>query len=79
MRAKGLKPENFGWYLEMFKYGFPPHGGFGMGVERLTLALLGLDKIMEAMAMGDYRVHFGLYSLGLHACKGKGIRYHENR
>ncbi len=49
MRAKGLKPENFGWYLEMFKYGFPPHGGFGMGVERLTLALLGLDKIMEAM------------------------------
>lgn len=49
MIAKGMRPEAFGWYLEMFKYGFPPHGGFGMGVERLTLALLNLDKIMEAM------------------------------
>ena len=49
MAAKGMRPESFGWYLEMFEYGFPPHGGFGMGVERLTLALLGLDKIMEAM------------------------------
>ena len=49
MRSKGMRPESFGWYLEMFEYGFPPHGGFGMGVERLTLALLQLDKITEAM------------------------------
>lgn len=49
MQAKGMRPENFGWYLEMFEYGMPPHGGFGMGVERLSLALLQLDKITEAM------------------------------
>ncbi|HID08951.1 TPA: aspartate--tRNA(Asn) ligase [Candidatus Micrarchaeota archaeon] len=49
MIAKGMRPESFSWYLEMFEYGFPPHGGFGMGVERLTLALLQLDKITEAM------------------------------
>lgn len=49
MIAKGMRPESFGWYLDMFRYGFPPHGGFGMGVERLTLALLQLDKITEAM------------------------------
>lgn len=48
MREAGLNPESFGWYLDMFKYGFPPHGGFGMGVERLLQTLLRLDKIHEA-------------------------------
>ncbi len=46
----GLKPESFDWYLEMFEYGFPPHGGFGLGIERLTAVLLGLEKIMDATA-----------------------------
>ncbi len=49
LKEAGLNPESFGWYLEMFEYGFPPHGGFGIGVERLTLALLGLEKVMEAL------------------------------
>ncbi|HIQ03122.1 MAG TPA: aspartate--tRNA(Asn) ligase [Desulfurococcales archaeon] len=48
MRSKGLDPKSFKWYLDMFKYGFPPHGGFGMGVERLMQTLLKLEKIHEA-------------------------------
>ena len=44
----GLRPENFGWYLDMFNYGFPPHGGFGMGIERLLQTILKLDRIHEA-------------------------------
>ncbi len=48
MKDQGLRPESFGWYLDMFKYGFPPHGGFGIGLERLTLALLGLEKVTDA-------------------------------
>lgn len=44
----GLNPESFGWYLDMFEYGFPPHGGFGMGVERLLQSLLRLERIHEA-------------------------------
>ncbi len=48
LKEQGMKPESFSWYIDMFKYGFPPHGGFGIGVERLTLALLGLEKVTEA-------------------------------
>jgi len=48
MKEMGLRPESFGWYLEMFEYGFPPHAGFGMGVERLLQSLLRLGRIHEA-------------------------------
>ena len=44
---KGLT-EDVKFYLEFFKYGCPPHGGFGLGVDRLTMLLLGLT-IKEAM------------------------------
>ena len=44
---KGLG-EDVKFYLEFFKYGCPPHGGFGLGVDRLTMLLLGLG-IKEAM------------------------------
>jgi len=47
MVEKGLDPSSFGWYLEMFEYGFPPHGGFGMGVERLLQTLLRVERIQE--------------------------------
>ncbi|MBM3198760.1 MAG: aspartate--tRNA(Asn) ligase [Chlamydiae bacterium] len=46
--AKGMNPESFTDYLSIFKYGMPPHGGFGMGLERLTMTLLGLKNIREA-------------------------------
>lgn len=44
---KGLT-EDVKFYLEFFKYGCPPHGGFGLGVDRLTMLMLGLT-IKEAM------------------------------
>lgn len=47
LRMKGMDPANFGDYLSIFKYGMPPHGGFGMGLERLTMTLLKLKNIRE--------------------------------
>ncbi len=49
MREKGLTPEKFGYYLEAFKYGMPPHGGFGIGVDRLVMQMLDLSNIREAV------------------------------
>lgn len=43
---KGLK-DDVKFYLEFFKYGCPPHGGFAIGVDRLTMLLLGLPSIKE--------------------------------
>jgi nondiscriminating aspartyl-tRNA synthetase len=48
MKDKKLDPEKFSYYLQAFKYGLPPHGGFGMGLERLTAKLLGIDNVKEA-------------------------------
>ncbi|HSX37890.1 MAG TPA: aspartate--tRNA(Asn) ligase [Chlamydiales bacterium] len=48
IRAKEMNPLNFEDYLSIFKYGMPPHGGFGMGLERLTMTLLKLKNIREA-------------------------------
>ena len=48
LRIKEMDPENFGDYLSIFKYGMPPHGGFGMGLERLTMTLLKLKNVREA-------------------------------
>lgn len=48
MKAKGLDSEKFAFYLQAFKYGMPPHGGFGLGLERLTAKLLGIDNVKEA-------------------------------
>ena len=45
---KGLG-EDVKFYLEFFKYGCPPHGGFAIGVDRLTMLLLGLSHLREAM------------------------------
>ena len=44
----GLDPECFTFYLESFRYGMPPHGGFAIGLERITMKLLDLDNIREA-------------------------------
>lgn len=48
IREKGMEPEAFEDYLSIFKYGMPVHGGFGMGLERLTMTLLKLKNIREA-------------------------------
>jgi nondiscriminating aspartyl-tRNA synthetase len=48
MKRKGVDPDKFSFYLQAFKYGMPPHGGFGMGLERLTAKILELPNVKEA-------------------------------
>jgi nondiscriminating aspartyl-tRNA synthetase len=48
LRGAGLDPEHFAGYLEPFRYGMPPHGGWGLGFDRLVQALAGLANIREA-------------------------------
>lgn len=45
MKARGMDPEEFESYLMIHKYGIPPHGGLGAGLERLTMKLLGFNNI----------------------------------
>jgi nondiscriminating aspartyl-tRNA synthetase len=47
-RQRGMNPESCKEYLEAFLYGMPPHGGMGMGLERLTKQMLNLANIKEA-------------------------------
>lgn len=51
LRERGLEPQTYEFYLQVFKYGMPPHGGFAIGAERLTAQLLGLKNIREASIM----------------------------
>ena len=51
MQKRNMNPESFEFYLQVFKYGMPPHGGFAIGAERLTALLLGLGNIREASIM----------------------------
>ena len=46
-REKGLEPEELDFYLDFFRYGVPPHGGFGMGLARVLMLMLGLGSIRE--------------------------------
>lgn len=48
LALKGMSPSEFDDYLSIFKYGMPPHGGFGMGLERLTMTMLHLKNVREA-------------------------------
>ena len=50
-KAKGFDPDVFAFYLDPFKYGAPPHGGLGLGVERLTMQMLGIENIREAILL----------------------------
>ncbi len=46
---KGLNPENFEFYLNPFRFGMPPHAGWGLGAERLVTTMLGLSNVREAV------------------------------
>lgn len=48
LEAKGMDPKNFDFYFQTFRYGIPPHGGWGMGLERLTAKFCGLTNVKEA-------------------------------
>lgn len=56
IRAKGLQPESFEFYLKAFRYGMPPHAGWGLGLERFVMAMLNLGNIREAMLFPRDRV-----------------------
>jgi aspartyl-tRNA synthetase len=45
---KGINPETLTAYLEAFKYGCPPHGGFGVGLSRIMMLIFEIDNIREA-------------------------------
>lgn len=49
MRENNLSLESFEFYLKAFRYGMPPHGGFGFGVERYVQKMLNLPNIREAV------------------------------
>jgi nondiscriminating aspartyl-tRNA synthetase len=48
MKERKLNPKNFEMYLQAFKYGIPPEGGFSFGLERLTMKILELSNVREA-------------------------------
>ncbi|MEM4725520.1 MAG: amino acid--tRNA ligase-related protein, partial [Nitrososphaerales archaeon] len=47
LKEKGLNPKSFAYHLKIFDYGMPPHAGFGLGFERLLMALTGQSNIRE--------------------------------
>ncbi|MGZ8897314.1 MAG: amino acid--tRNA ligase-related protein, partial [Halobacteriota archaeon] len=46
---KFLAPESFAFYLDAFRFGMPPHAGWGLGAERLLMTMLGLANIRESV------------------------------
>ena len=48
MIEKDIKPESLSFYLDFFKYGCPPHGGFAIGLARILMQIFEIDNIREA-------------------------------
>ncbi|MBI4896112.1 MAG: aspartate--tRNA(Asn) ligase [Candidatus Aenigmarchaeota archaeon] len=49
VHEKKISPESVAWFTDFFKYGVPPHGGFAIGIERLTMQFLNLTNVREAV------------------------------
>ena len=49
LKIKKLNPKDFKDYIDSFRYGAPFHSGWGLGVERLTMLIMGLNNIREAV------------------------------
>lgn len=47
MLSRGMNPDNFRFYLDTFRNGMPPHGGFAIGLERITACFLGISNVKE--------------------------------
>lgn len=48
MVEKGIQPEDLEFYLNFFRYGCPPHGGFAIGIARIMMQMFAIDNIREA-------------------------------
>jgi asparaginyl-tRNA synthetase len=46
----GLDPDEYGWYLDLRRFGSVTHSGFGMGVERMMRFITGIDNIRDVIA-----------------------------
>ena len=49
MRFQKLREEDYGWYLDLRRYGTVPHAGFGLGFERLLMFLTGVANIRDVI------------------------------
>ena len=49
IKEKGLDPDGFEFYLKAFRYGMPPHAGWGLGLSRMVMTMLKLDNIRDAV------------------------------
>ena len=49
MHKKGLKEEDYAWYLDTRRFGTVPHAGFGMGLERLLMWMTGMSNIRDVI------------------------------
>jgi aspartyl-tRNA synthetase len=49
IKEKGLDPDGFEFYLRAFRYGMPPHAGWGLGLSRLVMTMLNLENIRDAV------------------------------
>ncbi|MCU0637193.1 MAG: aspartate--tRNA(Asn) ligase [Methanothrix sp.] len=49
IKEKGLDPDGFEFYLKAFRYGMPPHSGWGLGLSRLVMTMLNLENIRDAV------------------------------
>jgi asparaginyl-tRNA synthetase len=49
IKEHGLPQEAFEWYLDLRRFGSVPHGGFGMGIERVVAWICGIDHLREAI------------------------------
>jgi asparaginyl-tRNA synthetase len=50
----GIHSEDFEWYLDLRRYGTVPHGGFGMGFERLVMFVSGVNNIRDVIPFPRY-------------------------
>ena len=56
LKEQGLNPENFDFHLKTYYYGMPPHAGWGMGLDRLVMAILARDNIRDVVLFPRDRV-----------------------
>ena len=57
MITKDMNVDHLSWYLDLRKYGSAPHGGFGLGFERLIMLISGISNIKDCIPFPRYPSH----------------------